>query len=146
MARKIQFRRGPDADRDDTVLSNGEPGFSTDTKQLYIGDGETLGGIPVSMSQYITVSSPTVAAYGCRYLFSAVTTLQLPSVAPEGATVGVMLKPNAGATQGNPARILAPVNGALTDSGGDTGAEYKMSIPGIERTFVFTGGGWQIWH
>ncbi len=47
MADKIQVRRGTDAQRSVVVFDLGEPVFTTDTKQLYIGDGSTTGGIPV---------------------------------------------------------------------------------------------------
>lgn len=146
MARKIQFRRGPDVDRDDTVLSNGEPGFSTDTKQLYIGDGETLGGVPVLMSKLVNVSTQTQAAVGARYLFINVTNLILPTSAPDSATLTVTLSPNAGATKDNPACVIAGANSAITDGTGNSDSEYQMAIPGVERTFIFSHGGWQIWR
>lgn len=44
---KLLVRRGIDADRRNVVLSEGELGYTTDLKKLYIGDGQTLGGIPV---------------------------------------------------------------------------------------------------
>jgi microcystin-dependent protein len=42
---KLLVRRGIDADRQNIVLSEGELGYTTDTKRLYIGDGQTDGGI-----------------------------------------------------------------------------------------------------
>lgn len=44
---KIQLRSGTDSDRQSIILSVGEPGFTTDHKRLYIGDGTTAGGILV---------------------------------------------------------------------------------------------------
>lgn len=59
---KILVRRGTDLERIQTVFESGEPVFTTDTKQLYIGDGSTLGGIPVDtsvdLSSYITTITP----------------------------------------------------------------------------------------
>ena len=42
---KLLVRRGIDADRRNVILSEGELGYTTDTKRLYIGDGQTLGGV-----------------------------------------------------------------------------------------------------
>ena len=44
---KLLFRRGNDADRIQTILASGEPGFALDTGRVWIGDGATPGGIPV---------------------------------------------------------------------------------------------------
>lgn len=43
---KLLIRRGNDADRKQTILASGEPGWTLDTKRLWIGDGITPGGIP----------------------------------------------------------------------------------------------------
>lgn len=45
---KIQFRRGTQAELDVVTLADGEPGWTTDTKQFYMGDGTTTGGIKIS--------------------------------------------------------------------------------------------------
>jgi microcystin-dependent protein len=42
---KLLVRRGLDSDRKAITLSEGELGFSTDTKRLFIGDSVTSGGI-----------------------------------------------------------------------------------------------------
>ena len=44
---KLLIRRGTDADRKQVVLSEGELGYTIDTKRLYVGDGQTAGGILV---------------------------------------------------------------------------------------------------
>lgn len=44
---KLLVRRGVDVDRQVITLSEGELGYTTDTKKLYIGDGSTPGGILV---------------------------------------------------------------------------------------------------
>ena len=49
---KILFRRGPDSQRQTVVLQQGEPGYSLDTKRLFIGDGLTFGGTPASIVNY----------------------------------------------------------------------------------------------
>lgn len=43
---KMLLRRGNDSDRKQTVLASGEPGWTLDTKRLWIGDGVTPGGYP----------------------------------------------------------------------------------------------------
>lgn len=140
MARKIQFRRGPDADRDDTVLSNGEPGFSTDTKQLYIGDGETLGGIPISMARTHIITTDTTAIVGCKYAFKAPCKLHLPATANEGERIAFCVLSSSTVDDNNKAQIVA-VNG-LVKSGG-SGTEYHTALF-IERVAVFTNSKWEI--
>jgi len=44
---RIIFRRGTEREREGLLLNLGEPGFTIDSKRLYIGDGSTLGGISV---------------------------------------------------------------------------------------------------
>lgn len=46
---KILIRKGLNADRKTFTLSQAESGYTTDTKRVYIGDGTTAGGIPVSV-------------------------------------------------------------------------------------------------
>ena len=46
----IRVRRGLEANRTSYTPQVGEPTFTTDTKELYIGDGVTPGGILVDMS------------------------------------------------------------------------------------------------
>ncbi len=49
---KLLIRRGLDADRQNIVLTEGELGYTTDTKKLFIGDGQTFGGIPVGGNKF----------------------------------------------------------------------------------------------
>jgi hypothetical protein len=49
---KIIFRRGTDATGRTITLNQGEPGFTTDTKRFYIGDGTTTFGLPVSIKNW----------------------------------------------------------------------------------------------
>jgi hypothetical protein len=44
MSQKIQFRRGTTAQRTAVVMESGEPGWDTDIKQMFMGDGITAGG------------------------------------------------------------------------------------------------------
>jgi hypothetical protein len=43
----LKFRRGTDSGRAAITPAEGEPIYTTDTKQLYIGDGTTAGGVAV---------------------------------------------------------------------------------------------------
>jgi hypothetical protein len=45
MSQKIQIRRGVEAQRALITPDAGEPLFTTDNKQLFIGDGTTAGGL-----------------------------------------------------------------------------------------------------
>jgi hypothetical protein len=45
---KIKIRRGSDSDRQRVVLDEGELGFTTDTRRLYVGDGNTVGGVNIA--------------------------------------------------------------------------------------------------
>jgi hypothetical protein len=47
MAQKIQIQRGVEAQRALITPDAGEPLFTTDNKQLFIGDGTTAGGLLV---------------------------------------------------------------------------------------------------
>ncbi len=44
---KLLVRRGDDLDRNNVTLSEGELGYTTDGKRLFVGDGQTVGGIVV---------------------------------------------------------------------------------------------------
>lgn len=44
---KLIFRQGTDGERKSVVLASGEPGYTTDTDRLFIGDGDAVGGILV---------------------------------------------------------------------------------------------------
>lgn len=58
---KLLIRRGNDSDRKQTILASGEPGWTLDTKRLWIGDGVTPGGFPALSAREMHlhyVSSP----------------------------------------------------------------------------------------
>lgn len=48
MSNVIQVKRGIDANRAGITPAEGEIIYTTDTKKVYIGDGVTAGGNPVS--------------------------------------------------------------------------------------------------
>jgi len=53
---RIIFRQGSESERSGVVLLQGEPGYTFDAKRLYIGDGNTVGGVPVGIRNlgYVT--------------------------------------------------------------------------------------------
>lgn len=57
--RLIQIKRGTDSKRASIVLNNGEPFWATDTKSLYVGDGNTTGGFLVTNTSILSTSMLT---------------------------------------------------------------------------------------
>lgn len=64
---KIVIRRGQDSERKNTVLTEGELGYTIDTQRVFVGDGITPGGKVVgnmflgrtsSVSQYVNYAQP----------------------------------------------------------------------------------------
>jgi hypothetical protein len=56
---KLKIRRGSNSDRKTVVLEQGELGYTTDTKRVFVGDGATLGGVPVGPRLGDNVLVPT---------------------------------------------------------------------------------------
>jgi hypothetical protein len=53
----LQIRRGTDAERLTITPAEGEPIWITDTKELFVGDGSTIGGILSSPTQDVSTTS-----------------------------------------------------------------------------------------
>jgi len=70
MVQKIYLRRGLQAELDNVILEEAEPGWTTDTKMMYMGDGTTSGGLLVTASGLGVISieglmgEVTMAGYG----------------------------------------------------------------------------------
>lgn len=60
----LQIRRGLEADRTTITPAEGEPIYTTDTKQVYIGDGVTAGGTAVGGGGTLTVDTQDFTASG----------------------------------------------------------------------------------
>ena len=60
---KLKIRRGTDAQRANVVLEQGELGYTTDTRRVFVGDGTTQGGIPVSNIFHAPIDSPVNLVY-----------------------------------------------------------------------------------
>lgn len=57
---KLIIRKGTDTERLNVVLADGELGYTTDSKRLYIGDGINLGGYVVGNKFKGITTNPTV--------------------------------------------------------------------------------------
>jgi alpha-tubulin suppressor-like RCC1 family protein len=55
---KLLVRRGSNEERKNIVLSEGELGYAVDTKKLFVGDGATVGGVPVTTQVFYGATSP----------------------------------------------------------------------------------------
>ena len=51
---KILIRSGTTADKDKNILAEAELGYATDSKKVWVGDGETTGGNIVGQKFYIS--------------------------------------------------------------------------------------------
>lgn len=60
----LRLRRGTNADRTTITPVQGEPIYTTDTKQLFIGDGTTAGGVQVGGGGTLTVNTQDFTASG----------------------------------------------------------------------------------
>ena len=81
----LQLRRGLEADRTTIVPANGELIYTTDTKQVYVGDGSTIGGTAVTGGSGLSFTTIAVAGQGNVVADSATDTLTL--VAGAGVTL-----------------------------------------------------------
>jgi len=69
---QIFFRRGNDASRQTTLLGAGEPGLTTDSNRLFVGDGVTAGG---NIAGNINFSTFTYVSGGPnQYMINGVST------------------------------------------------------------------------
>ena len=65
---KLKIRRGTNAQRQSIVLEQGELGYTTDTRRVFIGDGNTLGGSSIGC----TAHAPTITSNARLNLTNAV--------------------------------------------------------------------------
>jgi hypothetical protein len=113
MAQKIQIRRGVEAQRALVTPDAGELLFTTDQKQLFVGDGATAGGWLVGGgSAAVVVKHAGTAAIAAGADSVTVTGLALPSVP---AQVLVTVRKHTGG-----ANLFATVRGDSITTGGFT--------------------------
>ena len=119
----LRLRRGTDAERLTITPLAGEPIFTTDTKQLYIGDGATVGGIVVD------------TAGGGALSLGALTDVDLLSVAP---TTNDVLKFDG--AEWIPSADLTGVGGSSTLA--DLTDTNFTVAPGTGDLLTFSGADW----
>lgn len=76
MANKIQFRRGTDAERQEKTFDSGEPAWATDTKKLYVGDGETKGGVLAGIRNWLGLTDTPSSYAGQKGKYPRVKTTE----------------------------------------------------------------------
>lgn len=59
---KLLVRRGSNTERSNIVLSEGELGYTVDTRRLFVGDGVTTGAYPTSLFLYFGTNHPSTWA------------------------------------------------------------------------------------
>jgi hypothetical protein len=64
MAQKIQIRRGLESQRSSVTPDVGEPIFTTDAHQMYVGDGATAGGLAVTANCVLKLRGSLAIAAG----------------------------------------------------------------------------------
>jgi hypothetical protein len=158
MSNLIQFRRGTDAQRQAVTLAAGEPAFTTDLLQLWVGDGATPGGIAIG----ITAAQLAALGWSRPYLaLAAAGTTNIQCASPwlngrfplsigagSGAFVAnITLSPTnalAGALVRIPIDFAASVNGTVNFYDGTTAGTLMQTITNIDatdtRSFQFTAG------
>lgn len=55
---KLKIRRGTENQRKTITLEQGELGYVTDTRRVFVGDGITVGGVPVSNINHPPINDP----------------------------------------------------------------------------------------
>lgn len=89
----FQFRRGPQSDRlNGFVPAAGEPIYDTTLNTVYIGDGVTAGGNPISagdIGQVSDVSLPTFAALSVTSIAVSSGTLSITTATPHALSGGL---------------------------------------------------------
>lgn len=60
---KYKLRRGTDVQRQQVVFDEGELAYITDKQRVYVGDGDTMGGVLLNNKIFTTTSTPTSAEY-----------------------------------------------------------------------------------
>lgn len=146
MGNKIQLKRGTSIQRTAVVLDSGEPGWDTDKKALYVGDGSTPGGVPIT-----NISIVYNEQTGTTYTFQASDVgkvVRLTNAAGITATVppGVFVKGDLmGVEQGGAGQITLVGGSGVTINSTMTLKTYAQNaICGLvcgttSTTFNFTG-------
>lgn len=153
---KLLLRRGLDADRTSITPDIGEPLYTTDTKALYIGDGATPGGNPLSVAaSWAAITGkpatfpPDAHAHDDLYFTEAEITTLLAGKADTShghAATGITYN---NATSGLLAVDVQAAIDELAASGGGGGATTLDGLTDVSTagavagdSLVYNGAGW----
>lgn len=154
----IRLRRGLNADRTTIIPESGEPLWTTDSKNLYIGDGSTAGGNLVGGGGTVTSVGMTVPS-AFSVTPSTITTSGTFAVTGAGSVSqyvrgdGTLATYNPG-TGGGGASVSYYLNGSVTQGtfGGvsmreinkspiiGTGTDFTISADGYIQSFITDSG------
>jgi microcystin-dependent protein len=142
---RIVFRRGLEAERSSLTLLQGEPGYATNSKRLYIGDGVTAGGVPVGIKNLgvvtfgpvvsnLTVTQASLAPAVGDIVFDTTSSFIYALTASDYTLVSSFTKYGAAAL---PDEVtITDDNGSLAVKTGSLDATYLQSVAigrGLER-------------
>lgn len=120
----LQIRRGVNSLRTTINPAEGELLYTTDTKKVYVGDGSTAGGVPVT--SLVTDTSPTLGGNLSVNGFSITSTSNGNiSIDPDG-TGKILLKGVVSNTSGN--LNIAPANGLTVIGDAPGGLDGNLYI------------------
>jgi len=131
---QIRFLRGTEANRTTFVPAEGEPVYTTDQKRLYIGDGSTLGGVPLFPEPTTITGSYTTA--GNEDIFADVRTSPITITLPTNPWEGLYVKVFDLYSYSAINTITVSRNGSNINS---LASDYLITSP--ETTVLFTYSG-----
>ncbi|WP_298606942.1 hypothetical protein [uncultured Thiothrix sp.] len=118
----------------------GEPLWTTDTKQLFVGDGTTLGGVPVTVSSVPSALPATGALSPNKaYFLPAASTATMPSTElVDGDYIEFIYSGN---MVSQPATVVF-AHPVQTDTGTQLPAGTHQYQSNQHRKFIFKNGVW----
>lgn len=123
-----------------TPPAAGEPIWTTDTKQLFVGDGTTVGGVPVTVSSVpSTLPATGDLPKNKAYFLPAASTATMPSTGlSDGDYIEFIYSGN---MVSQPASVVF-AHPVQTDSGTQLPAGTHQYQANQHRKFVFKSGVW----
>jgi hypothetical protein len=152
----ILLRRGPSADRLAFVPLDGEIIYDSETKKIFVGDGETYGGVPVISDSIASNSFETIVVSGQTSVIADSGTDTLTYVAGTGISittnaisdtitftstgqVTVSAAVSAAGTNQSSATALTSTINNITTAAASTGVKLPTAVAGT-RILVFNNG------
>jgi hypothetical protein len=142
----LQIRRGTDAQRQTIAFKSGELIYTTDLKDIYVGDGVTLGGTQLSPVKSVNGSTGTVVlttdqvTQGSTNKYYATTQAKIDSgaalVAGNAGNTGITFSYNSGT---NVINAVVTNVGGLSSVAGDTSPALGGNLSLNSRNIIGTG-------